>query len=195
MREPSTRATGRVGGSSAVARDAAARAPMPEVRFDAVPAVGRAVGLADRLRRDLGVDPCAPVDPELVAGTIGWPVRLARLGAADGGLQALLTPRSVGGFAVVVDPDPTPAQHELLDGQEPGLHLLRWARLAHELAHVFFYAHGRPPRRWLEPSEAEERFCDAFAAALLARPLRGMLPSLVEADLTARDAVAVSGPA
>jgi hypothetical protein len=98
---------------------------------------------------------------------LGWVVRIAPLGAADGGLQAILMPRLSGGFALVVDPDPTPwqaAAGTLRKG------LVEW-RTAHEYAHTFFYARRAVPRRAVAACAAEEQFCDAFANALLGTDL------------------------
>lgn len=89
-------------------------------------------------------------------------MRLSRLGARDGGLQALLLPR-VGGFTAVIDPDPTPEQAAA--GHPP--QLVQGWRLAHEYAHTFFFARRHVPRRAAAASVDEERFCDAFASALV----------------------------
>lgn len=98
---------------------------------------------------------------------LGWDVRVAPLGAADGGLQAMLMPRLSGGFALVVDPDPTPRQAAAGTRREG---LVEW-RTAHEYAHTFFYARRAVPRRAVAPCVTEERFCDAFANALLGEEL------------------------
>lgn len=90
---------------------------------------------------------------------LGWTLRENRLGAAAGGLQALLLPRLYGGFAVVVDPDLTPEQ---VAAQLDPILVRRW-RVAHEYAHTFFYGHGSVPRRGSRPGPAEEVFCDQFA--------------------------------
>lgn len=92
----------------------------------------------------------------------GWPVSTRRLDAAVGGLQALLLPRREGGFAVVVDPDPTPEQIAAgLDGQA-----VRSWRVAHEYAHTFFYEPTVVPSRRRPASRAEELFCDRFACTV-----------------------------
>lgn len=98
---------------------------------------------------------------------LGWEVRTASLGAAQSGLQAVLMPRLSGGFALVVDPEPTPEQAAVGVGPEM---LFEW-RIAHEYAHTFFYARRKVPRRPRQACCAEELFCDAFANALLGTTL------------------------
>lgn len=127
----------------------------------------RAQDLANELRSR-----CSPagshdgtgVDPTRLLRAAGWRLLRAPLSAASGGLQAALVP-SDAGFVVVVDPSPVPGAQTRVDA----LTLLR-ARIAHELGHAFFYEAGSPPRRAVPPSAREERFCDAFAAALLDGP-------------------------
>lgn len=94
---------------------------------------------------------------------LGWAVRGTQLGAASGGLQALLLPRLSGGFTVVVDPDRTPAQ---IASQVDPVLVRQW-RLAHEYAHTFFYRQRDVPRRGGRPGQSEEVFCDLFADQIL----------------------------
>jgi hypothetical protein len=101
--------------------------------------------------------------------SFGWKVELRQLRASEGGLQACLIPSEQGGFVVWVDDRPSPseaASGEAGGKRGPNSPLVRF-RLAHELAHTFFYEAGRPPTRRTPPDAAEEAFCDSFAALLL----------------------------
>ena len=102
--------------------------------------------------------------PQLLCDAVGWTVTIRRLGAATGGLQALLVPRLGGGFSVIVDPDLTP--DERASGADPLQ--VRADRIAHEVAHALLYRPGEPPLRCLPPSAAEEVFCDELASRLSA---------------------------
>lgn len=101
-------------------------------------------------------------DPATLVAGMGWTLRWERMDAARGGMDALLVP-SADGFHVFLDPDPAP----------PGVrNTYRGAahfafRAAHEIAHSFFYDGGRPARRLVPRTGAEERFCDRFASALM----------------------------
>ncbi len=127
--------------------------------------------------------------PDFVADLLksqGWVVRAQTLDAAQDGLQALMAPHE-GGFLFVVDPCPTPDERVAWAGADKDWLALRIVnqRLAHELCHVLF--HGAKGRRLVDPSPAEEDFCDAFAAALI--PLSGAAPVPVRratAPITAR---------
>lgn len=90
---------------------------------------------------------------------LGWGFAVQRFDARVGGLQALLVPHHAGGFFMVVDPDPTPAQASA--GFTSG-EVIRW-RTAHEYAHTFFYTATPVPSRSGQATLAEERFCDEFA--------------------------------
>jgi hypothetical protein len=103
------------------------------------------------------------VDPDTIAMRLGWRVQERELSAAAGGLQAVLAPMLRGGFTIVVDPRPTPA--EVKSRRTP--RAVRSIRIAHELGHALFYERGRPPTRAHAPLPDEEHFCDVFAAALL----------------------------
>jgi hypothetical protein len=105
------------------------------------------------------------LDPERMFRALGSAVRTTSLSAGTGGHQALLIPRSCGGFTVYVDSRLTPAERRA--GISPAR--IRRARLAHEFAHTFFYTDGAPPRRRAPVRAAEERFCDTFAAAVVGR--------------------------
>lgn len=94
------------------------------------------------------------------------------LDAQRGGHEALLVPKVEGGFDILVDPRPRHgrAVHDEVAHQRLSRRRVRF-RIAHEIGHSFFYDRRcRPARRLLNHSDAEERFCDAFASALLVPP-------------------------
>lgn len=95
----------------------------------------------------------------------------ADLGAADGGREALLLPVADDSFQLVVDPTPRGGwpDHGRRMLSRTSRARVRF-RIAHEIAHTFFYTRmaGRRPQRTTSPgSRSEERWCDAFAEALL----------------------------
>lgn len=141
---------------------------LPSTRFLAPPAVEQASRLALTVREALGIGASDPVDVEAMISGLGWQVQRRHLDADWGGVQALMAP-AAGGFLFVVDPRPSPAcpSGSLNVGVEVLERAIFSRRLAHELGHVFFYDTGSPARRLLRHSEAEEKYCDAFAAALL----------------------------
>lgn len=143
---------------------AAARA-WPGARLAHVPSreiVPRLVGQVCEWWGVLGPD---PLDPEAVFDALGWPVVAEPLGAVDGSHQAMLIPRLAGGFTVLVDPDLTPDERGR--GARPAN--VKRARLAHELAHSFFYSDGAPSTRLMRWAPGEEVFCDRFASAIAER--------------------------
>jgi hypothetical protein len=83
----------------------------------------------------------------------------------------LLIPLRSGRFRIVVDPTPAAGWGGLTDDQQAILarHRTRF-RVAHELAHTFFYrtSGGRPTRLFPAGSDVEEQFADEFARSLLA---------------------------
>ncbi len=95
----------------------------------------------------------------------------ADLQTGRGGCEALLVPLPSGCFRIVVDPTPRKGWGETPAGQRSALarHRTRF-RIAHELAHTFFYKRkgGRPTRTIPAGSAAEEGFADEFARTLLA---------------------------
>jgi hypothetical protein len=102
----------------------------------------------------------------------GFDLEIRKLRSAEGGLQALLLPCARGRFRLLVDSEPRGGWHSV----EPALrdelarHRTRF-RIAHELAHSFFYERvAEGPRRRVADSEQQERFCDEFARALLVPP-------------------------
>lgn len=108
------------------------------------------------------VSTAAALNPERLLRALGCEIIDETLSAAAGGHQALLVPRSRGGFTVFVDPTLTPLQRRAGHTERA----VRRARLAHEFAHTLFYVPGTPPRRCAPLTEAEEVFCDAFAQAV-----------------------------
>lgn len=127
---------------------------------------------AEAMRARSGTAETEPFDVEAYVQTDqGWTTDRLPLAAAAGGLQACLLPFREG-FRLVVDCGIGPGEGWQAFGG--GARLLRKAlyrsRLAHELAHTFFYRAGRPPARLGRASSLEEKFCDDFSAALLAPP-------------------------
>lgn len=110
-------------------------------------------------------------------------VRECRLSARDGGLEALLIPHRGDAFAITVDPTPRGGWRRCPPPLREALrrHRLRF-RIGHELGHTFFYwREGGEPERHLRDSPAQERFCDAFARALLV-PAEALAERPVTAD-------------
>lgn len=129
-------------------------------RLGAVPGPRTASSLARQIQASA---PTLRRAPEKLIASLGWSLRSERMDASIGGVRALLIPLRRGGFTLVVDPDPSP--DELKRGVPPNV--IRAWRIAHELAHTFFYSLGSPPRRRIPLSDAEEHFCDAVASALV----------------------------
>ncbi len=134
----------------------------PGARLSSVPTRDVTVLLVEQVCEWWGVSDPVEFDPEGVFGALGWPVVTEVLGAGSGSHRAMLIPRFGGGFTTVVDPELTP--EEIASSVHPVA--VRRSRLAHELAHSFFYSDGAPPRRLLRLSADEENACDWFAAAL-----------------------------
>jgi hypothetical protein len=92
----------------------------------------------------------------------GWRVEIRELRADVGGIEGFTVPCEVHGFRICVDDRSSGAIEG--EGEQSPVTLFR---LAHEVAHTFFYRPGRPPTRPAPPSPEEEAFCDLFADALL----------------------------
>jgi hypothetical protein len=92
------------------------------------------------------------------------------LAAGGDGCQALLIPLRADRFRIVVDVTPRDGWAGVAASVrgEVADHRRRF-RVGHELGHTFFYSRKPDalPRRILEGSDREERFCDEFARALL----------------------------
>lgn len=152
------------------------RVAWPTLRQGGVPEDDVAVALAEQVREAvLGSDnrdqPLGDMRPFLRRGRFRLSVE--RMSAADGGMEACLVPDADDRFDIVVDPEPRggwrPHHKELRT--EIQRHRLRF-RTGHEAAHSFFFhrAPGRVPRRRVQDSAEQERFCDVFAGALLLPP-------------------------
>jgi hypothetical protein len=141
------------------------RSRLLESRIGPAAPLSEARRLGRLLRSDLDARDAATPELDAFVGEFGWTVREDLLRAPTGGVQAMLLPRASGGFSIVVDPRPAPGRQ-----QQVRPRVLRNLRIAHEIAHAFFYEKGSPPRRKFENDQNEERFCDEFAAALLHRP-------------------------
>jgi hypothetical protein len=142
----------------------------PALSLSGVPAAEAAADLARELRtRVLGErfadDGWCDLRRMVVAG--GFCV-VSRVFARDGGgHEALLVPWSDGSFRILVDPFPPGAQAVTRDLIERRNRF----RIAHEIAHSFFYDRKCAPAQRLVPgSPEEELFCDHFASALLVPP-------------------------
>lgn len=96
-------------------------------------------------------------DPRRLAEDLGIPVRYNDLAAERGGLEAALLPNVRHRFVIVCDTWVSPHEPERIP-----------FRIAHELAHTFFYDwEHTPPKRVAPASAAQEAFCDEFASALI----------------------------
>jgi IrrE N-terminal-like domain len=94
------------------------------------------------------------------------------LSAAAGQQEALLIPMDGNRFGICVDPTPRGGWSRIRPAIRGKLRRHRHRfRVAHEIAHTFFYDRtaGRP-RRLIAGSPEEELFCDEFARALLVPP-------------------------
>jgi IrrE N-terminal-like domain len=112
--------------------------------------------------------PVASIDA--FARAIDVEAKEADLAASAGGCEAVIAPRSSGGFAVLVDVTPRSGWAGLpcSDHVDTARQRFRF-RVAHEIGHTLFYEQpkSRTPRRVHPSSPAEEAFCDRFASALL----------------------------
>lgn len=132
-------------------------APPVSWRFLRVPDDAQVEDLAAELRSALaGSDVFSA--PDSLVRAFGWQYRARPIGAAGSAVQSLLVPLRKGGFSVVVN-----SHHHCSNSETLWL-------VAHEIGHSFFYQTGEPPARIVPCTQAEERFCDAFADALLRGP-------------------------
>jgi hypothetical protein len=143
-------------------------------------ALGRVPDLPDahRLARDVreavqGHDPCGPVaDLREICRAGRFRVFERELSGRQAGIEAALLPQARNRFHIWVDPTPPGGWDKIDPGLRPVVrrHRLRF-RVAHEIAHSFFYRRdgGEPSRLALDSPEQEE-FADAFASALLLPP-------------------------
>lgn len=96
-------------------------------------------------------------------------VSQATLSAGTRQQEALLIPLDGDRFGICIDPTPPGGWGGVRRAVRPELRRHRHRfRVAHEIAHTFFYDRtGGRPRRVFPGSDAEETFCDEFARALL----------------------------
>jgi hypothetical protein len=147
----------------------------PAVELGTLPRPSDAEALARSIREAVcGADAWdrGPLDMEATCELGPFTLAQRRLGAAAGGLEGLLIPRGEE-FELVVDSEPPGGWGCVSPGLRSALdrHRKRF-RVAHEWAHSLFYARD-PHRRLIRlvaDSEAQEAFCDGFAAALLVPP-------------------------
>lgn len=136
--------------------------------------MGAAWALADAARTAARVPDDAPLDLVAVAGAAGCDVRQRLMSAARGGPEAMLRPdTSEDRFIIELDPTPRGGWGDLSPDARAGLARRRLAfRVGHELGHTFYFDRrfGRAPVRRVANSEAQERWCDEFARALLIPP-------------------------
>jgi hypothetical protein len=99
----------------------------------------------------------------------GFEVSRTTLSAASRQQEALLIPMDGNRFGISVDPTPPGGWSRIRPAIRGELRSHRYRfRVAHEIAHTFFYDRSRDrPRRLLAGSLEEELFCDEFARALL----------------------------
>lgn len=177
--DPQCRYVGRArgplnGASEAVLRRDGEHASWPHASFRWVPEAPQALRLAAEVRRKVwGIGPMDPVpDLSLLLAAGDFDLSEANLAVNRGGHEALMFPGQDGRLHIRVDPRPKTAwgtdSAELR--RETCRHRLRF-RVAHEVAHSFFYERDpRGARRRRGGSPAEERFCDLFASGLLVPP-------------------------
>jgi hypothetical protein len=160
------------------------RGAWPELELRTLPDPAEAETLAQRVRVAVcGSDEWdrGPVDIGATCQLGSFKLHHRRLGAATGGLEALLVPCGQR-FDLVVDSEPPGGWERVSPELRPELdrHRERF-RVAHEWAHSLFYE--RNPHegfvRLVADSNGQEEFCDRFAAALLVPPsvAAGMSPA------------------
>jgi hypothetical protein len=175
-RSPRGRAESLMGqGRQTTASDATGRRPSwPTLDVGGVPEDDVAVTLAERVRSAVLGETYAPLlDLQPLTRRGRFRVSVERLSAADGGMEACLTPDADDSFDIVVDPEPPGGWRPHHDGLREDIRRHRWRfRIGHEVAHSFFFdrVSGQLPRRRVPDSPEQERFCDVFAGALLLPP-------------------------
>lgn len=144
----------------------------PEFRLATIPGVEETTEIAARMRQLLlgAADAMRPLRDIRELCRLGrFRMRERRLGGARGGLEAVLAPAEGDHFEIHVDPEPRGGWDRVPAPARATLQRQRLRfRVAHEIAHSFFYERdGSVPRRRLAPSAQQEEFCDRFAAELL----------------------------
>src|SRR5207248_9961660 len=105
-----------------------------------IPSCDRARELARLVRSNLSRS--RRLDIRGVCKRLGIEVKRVDLGAARGGREGLLIPLRRNRFRIVVDPTP-PGDWDVDHSAGSALGRQRWRfRVAHELAHTFFYESG-----------------------------------------------------
>lgn len=144
----------------------------PRIALSRVPAQHDAARIAATIRSALvlgrsDVDPLPDFRRICRAG--GFEVSQTTLSAASGQQEALLIPMKGNRFGICVDPVPSGGWSRVRPAVRSELRRHRHRfRVAHEIAHSFFYDRTADrPRRLLVGSSEEELFCDEFARALL----------------------------
>jgi hypothetical protein len=156
----------------------------PELELWHPPDSATAKSLARRIRAALGLGP-GRISMRQCCSAAEIEFRQGSLHPEHGGCEALLVPLRSGSFRIVVDATPRGGWGETPTAIRPSVarHRTRF-RVAHELAHTFFFTRraGQPVRLFPGGSAAEERFADEFARALLAPiPSSGVSASAVVA--------------
>lgn len=141
-------------------------------RSFAAPDASSAFALAAALRAATHTREGQPADIVGLVEAFGWRHRYQHLTASADGTCALLVPSARSGFLLVVDPDLAMSEAWQVAGlgaadRRATVSSMIDFRLAHELAHTFFYDRAFPPRRLLPQASREEAFCDMVARALL----------------------------
>lgn len=138
--------------------------------LEAIPSDSFSRKLAESLRHSCKQSEDSRVDLRTICSLLRAKVRVAELGGATGGQEALLVPLPGNRFGISVDPTPFRGWNGVPQALRSSLrrHRLRF-RVAHELAHTFFYARTRndTPQRRLLDSREQEDFCDLFSRSLL----------------------------
>ncbi len=141
------------------------RAPL-----DAVPNRAACLKLVEEIRNHSEQGRQHRVDLRRICAHLGAEVRVAELGSARSGHEAMLVPLPRNRFGISVDPTPPRGWDRVPQPQRASLrrHRLRF-RVAHELAHTFFYIRREraTPQRHLFDSDEQEDFCDSFSRSLL----------------------------
>lgn len=137
----------------------------PHRTLISVPPLRVAEDLASELRQVFvrGTDAEAGrCDLKTMCAVGGFSVHVATVDAPDRH-EALLIPKDRGGFDIIV----SPMTGDFSKEHPTVRHRLRF-RIAHEIAHSFFYdRRHNPAKRTIAGSPEEEEFCDRFASALL----------------------------
>lgn len=145
----------------------------PHKELLAVPRRAGAERVAADVRRSFLRDPLAPFpDLKLLCRAGRFKVIERTLGGAEGHGEAMLLPQPGNRFHIWVDAEPRGGWDGVPAAVRDDLRRHRFRfRVAHEMAHSFFYSRGPgEPRRLVPDSDAQERFADTFARSLLLPP-------------------------